>query len=86
MKSGNLNFLEPSGPLQACNGTALPFLSFIYQITLHHSPDGDHCTHCCDNSNLILYTSVSAKLTQILGQFLQAFLFIQTGNTEQTAT
>ena len=22
-KSGNLNFLEPSGPVQACNGTAL---------------------------------------------------------------
>ena len=22
MKSGNLDFLEPSGPLQACNGTA----------------------------------------------------------------
>jgi len=22
MKSGNLNFLEPSGPFQACNGTA----------------------------------------------------------------
>jgi len=25
MKSGNLNFLETSGPLQACNGTTLPF-------------------------------------------------------------
>ena len=25
MKSGNLNFLEPSEPLQAFNGTALPF-------------------------------------------------------------
>jgi hypothetical protein len=25
MKSGNLNFLEPSGPLQACNGSALPY-------------------------------------------------------------
>jgi hypothetical protein len=25
MKSGNLNFLEPSGPLQPCNGTALHF-------------------------------------------------------------
>ena len=25
-KSGNLNFLEPSGPLQACNGTALSFI------------------------------------------------------------
>ena len=23
-KSGNLNSLEPSGPVQACNGTALP--------------------------------------------------------------
>jgi len=22
LKAGNLNFLEPSGPLQACNGTA----------------------------------------------------------------
>jgi len=28
MKSGNLNFLEPSGPPQACNGTALP-LSYM---------------------------------------------------------
>jgi len=26
MKFGNLNFLEPSGPLQACNGTDLPTL------------------------------------------------------------
>ena len=26
MKSGNLNFLEPSGPLQARNGTALPYI------------------------------------------------------------
>ena len=25
MKSENLNFLDPSGPLQACNGTDLPF-------------------------------------------------------------
>jgi len=24
MKSGNLDFLETSGPLQACNGTAVP--------------------------------------------------------------
>ena len=28
-KSGNLNFLEPSGPVQACNGTALPYV-YIY--------------------------------------------------------
>ena len=29
MKSGNLNFLESSGPLQACNGTDLPFYLYI---------------------------------------------------------
>ena len=30
-KSGNLNFLEHSGSLQACNGTALPFLyCYVY--------------------------------------------------------
>ena len=31
MKSGNLNFLEPSRPLQACNGTALPFYKCKYR-------------------------------------------------------
>jgi hypothetical protein len=30
MKSGKLNFLEPSGPLQACKGNALPFLPLYY--------------------------------------------------------
>ena len=35
MKSGNLNFLEPSGPLQACNGTALPLpLPLQHTITI----------------------------------------------------
>ena len=29
MKSVNLNFLEPSGPLQACNGIALPYLCAV---------------------------------------------------------
>jgi hypothetical protein len=30
----NLNFLEPSGPLHACNGTALPF--YIYNSIQHN--------------------------------------------------
>jgi len=34
MKSGNLNFLEPSGPLQACNGTALTFYSLRNIISI----------------------------------------------------
>jgi len=32
MKSGNLNFLEPSGPLQASNGSALPLHSYNYSV------------------------------------------------------
>jgi hypothetical protein len=37
MKSGNLNFLETSGPIQASNGTglALPFLIH----TIFYKPD-----------------------------------------------
>jgi hypothetical protein len=34
MKSGNLNFLEPSGPLQACNGTALRLHSDQNAVTI----------------------------------------------------
>jgi hypothetical protein len=33
MKYGNLNFMEPSGPVQVCNGTALP-LPYCLIITL----------------------------------------------------
>ena len=32
MKSGNLNFLEPSGPLQVCNRTAVPFYLYIVSL------------------------------------------------------
>jgi len=34
MKSGNLNLLETSGPLQACNGTALPLLLLLLLLLL----------------------------------------------------
>ena len=35
-KSGNLNFLEPSGPAQACNGTAFFFNENLFiQITVY---------------------------------------------------
>ena len=37
MKSGNLNFLKPSGPLQGCNGTALPLYIYIYIHTHTHT-------------------------------------------------
>jgi len=34
-KFGNLNFLEPSGPVQACNGTVL------------HIPNSSNSSSCC---------------------------------------
>jgi len=35
MKSGKLNFLEPSGPLQASNGTALPLWNLEVRYPVH---------------------------------------------------
>ena len=41
-KSGNLNFLEPSGPLQVCNRTAFPLPLSIYQTKRGHiTEDGN---------------------------------------------
>jgi len=31
---GNLNLLEPSGPVQACNGTAGPLPLFFYNVVV----------------------------------------------------
>ena len=44
MKSGNLNFLEPSGPLQACNGTALPYLRFSCLTPVTHFLANHFCS------------------------------------------
>jgi hypothetical protein len=35
MKSGNLNFLEPSGSLQACNGTAFILQKFKHPCLIY---------------------------------------------------
>jgi hypothetical protein len=63
MKSGNLNFLEPSGPLQACNRTAVPLpfftalsTSFSWSITVP--------------SNLNIHTHLPLSDTEILKVYL----------------
>ena len=55
MKSGNLNFLEPSGPLQSCNGAALPLDVQPAYVT-------DTYAGCS--------THYRAELTQCYGKFL----------------
>jgi hypothetical protein len=42
IKSGNLNFLERSGPLQACNGTALP-LPLLCEVKFIHMQSTVFC-------------------------------------------
>jgi hypothetical protein len=50
MQSGNLNFLEPSGPLQACNETALPLLVLIYGGTHYNAK---FFITACQNSDTV---------------------------------
>ena len=61
-KSGNLNFLEPSGTLQARNGTALPF--FLLTVV--------SCLYCktgiifpCIGSSEITLVASLVKLLQL---------------------
>jgi len=55
MKSGNLNFLEPSGLLQACNETALPlrFKSISETILLEEQNGFRIGRSCIDNVFII---------------------------------
>jgi hypothetical protein len=47
MKSGNFNFLEPSGPLQFCNGTALHFtVHYEYSHSVRRNVRSDGQAEC----------------------------------------
>ena len=57
MKSGNLNFLEPSGTLQACKGTALSlFVVIIYSANI--------CLLCY----MLSVSFISTKNSQFVGE------------------
>jgi hypothetical protein len=52
MKSGNPNFLEPSGPLQACNGTVLPLPLIVNRDPkISRLPNIPHTVVCVQNNN-----------------------------------
>jgi hypothetical protein len=79
MKSGNLNFLEPSGPLHACNGTAF----------LH--PEGkEQDTSCQAKECHFLLTQNSSHRTLISEQEFtsqyQSALALYTTTTTTTTT
>jgi len=53
-KSGNLNFLEPSGPVQACNGTTLHVSSTMCDKCRQQTASPVHCTTSCKHSLVLL--------------------------------
>jgi len=69
MKSGNLNFLEHSGPLQACNGTAfsLPFTYSIFRKTLSLNLSRGNISRCA------FLNESCANITLNQSKNLQAF-------------
>jgi len=68
MKSGNLNFLEPYGPLQTCNGTALLFYCYVLHLSRGH-PHGvlihfvNRVNKLCPDVNIRLKNSVLCGTT-----------------------
>jgi len=67
MKSGNLNFLEPSGPLQACNRTTLPFFFFFF-TTYTISANQPASSQC--QGSLLSYFELSNSCQQLPRDFL----------------
>jgi len=56
-KSGNLNFLEPSGPPQACNGNALPYFTtsaIFYSIAIYFILF--HCSVLYYSNSILFYS------------------------------
>ena len=77
-KSGNLNFLEPSGPLQVCNGTALPlhlrskqWLAnlrgfIIVRFVIESLKKGEGGDMSYDSDDSMILSTVSAIITNTL--------------------
>jgi len=58
-KSGNLNFLEPFGPVQACNGTTVLYFTLLY---LHTSGP---CREANDNSPNVPSCNIVTTMTEL---------------------
>jgi hypothetical protein len=65
LKSGSLNLLEPSGPVQICNGIALPLPLFYYRtlVDLNQDlvPDEKHRISSSKSPASVLVGSCQAK-------------------------
>jgi len=61
-KSGSLNFQEPSGPVQACNGTALPLFMYVRTYVL--------CMYVC------MYVCTYVRMYYVCITFMHVCMYI----------
>ena len=83
MKSGNLNFLEPSPTLQASNGTALPFYLYTDRQTdgTQHNIASRHTARLAAQSEVAALTALPVPTqTHLAFQRLQTFLSLHERN------
>ena len=72
MESGNLNFLEPSGPLQVCKGTALPFITIkpkfknLVQLEVFIHVISYQFTNCGNMYTFFMVVVVSAAVALVI--------------------
>ena len=83
-KSANLKFLEPSGPLRACNGTDLPITGLCVRVCVGQRQISGNCNRswkCCQNFGND-YVKRGVKVTRILS----LFPYTRHGNYKQRMT
>jgi len=98
MKSRNLKFLEPSGPLQACNGTALPLpftvtdYEYTYDTAFYISVHllvhyvNVNILQCADMERVKFFVNVRVFINKIHGvkrkRFFSSVCFLSEEGTE----
>ena len=83
MKCGNLNFLEPSGPPQACNGTALPLFMKSNCGNSLNFPNLNFVKHYSSSANVKTCLSTIPVLVSLSSNFPSVNTyknFLQCGN------
>ena len=76
-KSGSLNLLEPSGPVQACNGIALPLPLHMFSII-----DGTGA-YVSNTALFVFVSSCSMLMSMIFEFFLLDFLSNDVGSVDR---
>jgi len=89
MKSGNLNFLEPSGPVQVCNGTLLPLLLLLLYVYVYMKSHIIFIAVCIDyfydaiTKQILFYFIVLVLLLLLILLYIRRELWI-TGILDKT--